>query len=245
MEGVEPHFNLRGQLRIFRQSVGTFFVIFVIQVEFAAGFFVLLMCGEQKREFIATIARLWPLWLPPAAGCLAYSIVLVENRYVAPFIVFLWLAAFAGAVSIPSAASRRTAIAVVLGVLSVTGIKTAKYFVSDLLALPHQQNLYWDVAQNLSNIGIKPGDKVALIASKAGVHWARLANLQIVSELPLGEDAIFWNADRATQDKVFAAFASTGSRVVVVKDPPPGATRENWRQLGDTPYYVHLLPGNP
>jgi hypothetical protein len=133
----------------------------------------------------------------------------------------------------------------VLGFLCVTGIKAAKYFVSDLFALPHQRNVYWDVAQNLANIGVKPGDKAALIASKAGVHWARLANLQIVSELPLGQDEIFWNADRATQERVFAAFASTGSRVVVVKDPPPGAPKDIWSPLGDTSYYVHILPGNP
>jgi hypothetical protein len=245
MEGATPHFTLHGQLRILRQSAGTFFVIFFLQIEFAVGFFALLICQERRRECISAIARLWPLWLPPAVACLAYSIVLVEERYIAPFLVFLWLAAFAGAVRVPSIVSRRTAIAVVLGFLCVTGIKAAKYFVSDLFALPHQRNVYWDVAQNLANIGVKPGDKAALIASKAGVHWARLANLQIVSELPLGQDEIFWNADRATQERVFAAFASTGSRVVVVKDPPPGAPKDIWSPLGDTSYYVHILPGNP
>jgi 4-amino-4-deoxy-L-arabinose transferase-like glycosyltransferase len=245
MEGATPHFTLRGQMRILRQSVGTFFVMFLTQVEFAAGFFVLLICQERSRECIAAIARLWPLWLPPAVACLAYSIVLVENRYVAPFLVFLWIAAFAGAVRVPSVLSRRVATAVLLGILCVTGIKTAKYFTTDLFALQHQRNVYWDVAQNLSKIGVKPGDKFALIGSTEGVHWARLAGVQIVSVLPLGDDEVFWNADRATQERVFAAFASTGSRLVVVKDPPPGSARENWRQLGNTPYYTHLLPGNP
>jgi hypothetical protein len=245
MEGAKPHFTLRGQLRILRQSAGTFFVIFLLQVEFAVGFFVLLICQERRRECFLTIARLWPLWLPPAVACLAYSIVLVEERYIAPFLVFLWLAAFAGAVRVRPVVSRRAAIAVVLGMLSVTGIKTAKYFVSDLVALPHQRNVYWDVAQNLAKIGVKPGDKVALIASKAGVHWARLAGVKIVSEMPLGEDDIFWNADRATQERVFAAFASTGSRVVVVQAPPRGAVQSGWRQIGDTSYYAYLLSQNP
>jgi hypothetical protein len=128
--------------------------------------------------------------------------------------------------------------------LSVTGIKATKYFVTDLIALPHQRNVYWDVAQNLSKIGVKPGDKVALIASKAGVHWAHLANLQIVSELPLGQEGAFWQGDSALQERVFAAFASTGARLVVVKDAPSGAIKFGWRQLGDTPYYTHSLPGN-
>jgi len=244
-EGIKPHFTFRGHLRILRQSSGTFFQLLLIQLEFAAGFFILLMCQEQGHKFIATIARLWPLWLPAAGACLAYSVVLVENRYVAPFLVFLWLGAFAAVVSLPSAASRRVAIAVVLGVLCVTGIKAAKYFVSDLIVIPHQENVYWDVAQNLPKIGIKPGDKVALIASKAGIHWARLAGVQVVSEIPLGDDDVFWNADRATQERAFTAFASTGSRAVVVKDPPRRAVNEGWIQIGDTAYYAYLLPGKP
>ncbi len=245
LEGVKTHFNLRGQIRIFRQSIGTFFLIFLIQVEFATGVLVLLLCKERWGECIASIADLWPVWLPPAIACVAYSFVLVENRYVAPFLPFLWLAAFAAVLSFPSAASQRVRIAVIVGVLSITGIKTAKYFLSDLAVMSHQENTNWQVAQNLRNIGLKPGERVAVIAGKAEAHWARLAEVKIVAELPLGQDGAFWQGDSALQERVFAAFASAGARVVLVKDPPSGAIKFGWRQLGDTPYYAHPLPGNP
>jgi 4-amino-4-deoxy-L-arabinose transferase-like glycosyltransferase len=245
MDGVRPHFNVRGQLRILRQSAGTFFVIFLVQLEFAVGFLVLWIFQEKSKESFYSVARLWPLWVPPLAACAAYSLVLVEARYVAPFLVFLWLAGFIGVTRVSSTSSRRIIFAVVLGILAVTGIKTAKYFVSDLAAVPNQTNEYWQVARSLHEFGIQPGDKIAVIAGTAGAHWARLASVQIVAELPYGQDDIFWRVDRATQDRVYAAFASTGSRAVVVKDPPPDVTRDDWHRLGDTPYYARFLPKSP
>ena len=245
LDGIRPHFNIRGQLRIVRRSVGTFFLVFVTQIEFAVGFLVLWFYRRNRTECLSFVARLWPLWVPPSLACVAYSFVLVEPRYIAPFLVFLWLAAFAGVARASEVSSRRVVVAVVLAVLSVTGIKAGKYFVSDLAAISNQQNEYWEVAQNLRKLGVEPGDKVSIISGNAVAHWARLAGVKIVAELPSGEDIGFWRADRATQDRVYAAFATTGSRVVVVKDPPPDATRDDWHRLGDTPYYARFLPGSP
>ena len=245
MDGVRPHFNFRGQLRIVRQSIGTFFSIFVIQLEFAVGLLTLWFFQRKRAESLYSLAHFWPLWLPPGLACAAYSLVLVEPRYVAPFLVFLWLAGFASVARASDASSKRILFAVLLGVLSVTGIKTAKYFVSDMAAMGHQQNEYWEVAQNLHKLGVEPGDRVSIIAGKAVAHWARLAGVKIVAELPLGEDATFWSGDRATQERVFAAFAGTGSRVVVAKDPPPDIALKDWHRLGDTDYYAHFLPVFP
>jgi 4-amino-4-deoxy-L-arabinose transferase-like glycosyltransferase len=245
MDGVRVNFNVRGQLRILRQSLGTFFLIFVIQIEFAVGLIVLWLVQEKRTECIGSLVRLWPLWVPSAAACSAYSLVLVEPRYVAPFLVFLWLAAFAAVASASWVSSRRMLYAVVFGMLAVTGIKTAKCFVSDLLAIPNQQHIHWQVAQNLHKLGIQPGDRVAIIAGNAVAHWARLAGVKIVAELPAGQDVVFWKGDLSTQDRVFAALASTGSRAIVVKDPPLDVIRNDWYQLGDTPYYARLLPRGP
>jgi len=129
----------------------------------------------------------------------------------------------------------------VLGILILTGVKTAKYFGSDLLRMRSQENTNWKVAQGLQAIGIRSGDRVSVIASKGEVHWARIAGARIVAELPLGKDYLFWAADPSAQDKVFAAFASTGSCIAVAKDPPPSATSRGWLRLSDTNYYVHSL----
>lgn len=241
-EGVRPHFNVGGVLRIVRQSVGTLFLIFLTQAEFAVAFLILLLCKGRWYNSLNTLASIWPLWLAPLVACLAYSSVLAENRYLAPFLVFLWLGLFAVVFGTPSVASSRVATAVVLGTLLFTGAKTAKYLVSDSLKMRSERNVNWEVAEALGSMGLGPGDRVAVIASKAETHWARLAGVKIVVELPLGQDALFWAADSSTQKTVFAAFASTGSRMAVVKSPPPGAARRGgWLRLGETDYYAHGL----
>jgi len=240
LDGVRPHFSVRGQLRVLRQSVGTYFAIFLIQLEFAVGVIIFLLLQEQRRDCLSSVRRLWPLWLPPIVGSVAYSMVLVEPRYVAPFLVFLWLATFAVGTR---QSEKRVALAIVVGVLCVTGIKTTKYFLSDLASVGRQGNVYWQVAQNLQKLGIRPGDKVSIIAGVGVAHWARLAGVKIAAEVPLGQDVDFWKADPATQERVYAAFASTGSRAIVAKDPPPEVIGNDWHQLGDTPYYARFLPG--
>ena len=103
----------------------------------------------------------------------------------------------------------------------------------------------WETAQALQKIGLKPGDRVAVIAAKGEGHWARLAKLKVVAELRWGQDGAFWAGGHATRERVFAAFAATGSRVVVVKEPPPSAANEGWVQLGETPYYAYRLAADP
>ena len=244
-EGITPHFNFSGLFRILRQSLGTCFLILLTQEEFAVGFLILLLCKERWRDSLVKTAAIWPVWLGPLVACLAYACVLTENRYIAPFLVFLWLGLFVGVLYPPSAASQRAVIAVVLGVVAFTGIKAAKYLVSDLAKVHRQENADWETAKGLQAVGIKPSDTISVIASKQEVHWARLAGVKIVAELPFGQDYLFWAADSSAKERVFAAFASTGSCVVVVKNPPPTARNEGWIQLGETDYYAYELQGEP
>jgi len=244
-DGVQSHFNIGGQLRILRQSVGTFYAILLVQSEFAVGLLVIFVLRAQFREILSALARIWLLWVAPCAACIAYALVLTENRYVAPFIVFIWLALFAAAVSASSGISKRIVHAVVLAALLFTGAKTAKSFASDLLTMRGMRNVHWDVAQSLAGIGLKPGDRLAVIATAGQNHWARLANVKVAAELPLGQEGLFWEGDQATQDRVFDAFRKTGSVAVLVKNPPLGCIRQGWTQLGDTPYYLHSLTPAP
>jgi len=48
MEGVRPHFGLRGFLRVLRQSAGTYFQIWLLQIEFGVGSLFFLILAYQK-----------------------------------------------------------------------------------------------------------------------------------------------------------------------------------------------------
>jgi hypothetical protein len=69
--------------------------------------------------------------------------------------------------------------------------------------------------------------------------------LRIVAEVPLRGGPSFWEAPRATQTRVFEAFAVAGASVVITKDRPPAGSRQGWEEIEQTGYYVYALPARP
>ena len=247
MEGVRPHFSWAGQLRVLRQSAGTFFQIGLTQIEFGVVLLAFLFLSWGNPDWLLHLREQPYLWIPALIACSSYALVLVENRYVAPFVLLLWLAAFSSLLGTASHISQRAAIALVLAVVSVTGLRLTKSAVSDVAAiLSNQQHAAWAVAEKLRGLGIQPGDKVSGLSHVADAHWARLAGVKIVSEIPLGDEGLFWSAPPDQKRKVFEAFAATGAKIVVTKDPPVGANKDGWIPLGRTGFYAYLLrPPDP
>jgi hypothetical protein len=244
-DGIKLHFRLVNELKILRQSAGTFSLIFLTQLEYVVGLAALVFCNLRAREWIAATSRQWFLWFPAAAACLGFASVLVEGRYVASFLVILWIAAFASSLGSASVASGRVAAAVVLAAVLMTGMKTVKYAISDALAIPKQVNENWEAAQKLKEFGLSPGDRVALIGVIAEQHLLRLAKVKAVAELRYSDEPQFWTGDANLQDSVFTAFAATGSRVVVAVRAPVTAVKEGWIRLGNTEYYARSLLAKP
>ena len=244
-DGMEIHFRPINEGKVLLQSAGTFFLIFLIQLQFVVGLAVLAFCNVRVRVWLSVAFRQWFLWFPAAAACLGFAGVLVEGRYVASFLVVLWLAAFASSLSSGSVAFRGVAVAVVFAVTLVTAVKMAKYAVTDALAIPKQANENWEAAQKLKKLGVRPGDRVALIGVLAEQHLLRLANVKAVAELRYRDERKFWTGDAGLQDAVLSAFATTGSRIVVAAHAPITAVKEGWIRLGNTDYYARSLPTKP
>jgi 4-amino-4-deoxy-L-arabinose transferase-like glycosyltransferase len=246
MDGVRPHFSLRGMLRVLRQSGGTYFQIWTMQLEYGVALLFFFFLAYHKSDWRDALLQQSYLWIPPLVGCAAYAIVHVEFRLVAPFVPILWLAAFScllgSAVEIPP----RVVRALILAVLAITGLRVAKSATTDIAAiLAKPQNTNWQIAEGLRGAGLHPGDKIATLSLNAEVHWARLAGVQIVSEIPLGDGNIFWTEDPEVKTKVFHLFVATGAKMVVTKDPPLSAEKDGWIPLADTGFYAYRLPPNP
>jgi hypothetical protein len=246
MDGVRPHFSLRGMLRVLRQSSGTYFQIWTMQIEYGVALLFFFILAWRKSNWKDTLLQQSYLWIPPLIACAAYAIVHVEFRLVAPFVPVLWIAAFSclvgSALEIPPRISRP----LILALLAITTLRVAKSAASDLAAiLAKPQNVNWQIAEGLRDAGLRPGDKIAALSLNAEVHWARLAGVKIVSEIPLGDGNIFWTADADTKNKVFQVFAGTGAKAVVTKDLPLSAEKEGWIPLASTGFYAHPLPPKP
>lgn len=215
----------------------------MMQIEYGLALLFFFLLAWGKPGCLALLRRQALLWVPPLIACSNYAIVLVEHRYVAPFVLLLWVAAFSCLLGAGVEIPRRAALALILAVLTVTGLRVAKSMSSDLAAiLAKPENVNWQVAEGLHVVGVHPGDKIAALSLNAEVHWARLAGVKIVSEIPLGDGNIFWTSDPEAKSRVFQVLAGTGAQVVVTKNPPLSATSEGWIPLAGTGFYAHHLP---
>ena len=243
MDGVRPRFRLHGLFRVLRQSAGTFFEIYLLQAELAVGAAALLFLVIGKHGWSRPFWRLYYLWLPPLIGCAAYSVVHVELRLVGPFVAPLWVALFAGLLRAASDVPRRVLLALILAMSAATGLRIAKSMTSDLAsALAPQVNTDWQIAQGLRAAGLQPGDTVSDFSLAGEAHWARLAGLKIVAELPLGDEYLFWLASNETKQRIFRILAATGAKMAIAKNPPPSALNEGWLPLAQTGFFAHPLP---
>jgi len=94
-EGVRPHFEWGGQLRALRHSLASYFAI---SMQLGGLFIVpliVLFCFDQVGYIARSFSRLFFLWIPALSALGLYSLILVESRYVTPFILLLWAAAYA------------------------------------------------------------------------------------------------------------------------------------------------------
>jgi hypothetical protein len=242
MDGIAPRFSLRGHLRVLRQSLGTFYWVALTQVEYAMGLAIFLFLSRGGSGWTGGLLRERYIWGPALIACGFYVVLLVEGRYVAPFLPVIWIAVFGSALGSLREVSPRMAMAVILGAVLMTGLRVAKLVETDLIAAAGpMRNVDSEVARGLEMQGLRAGERIAILGDVGEVEWAREAGVRIVSEMPLGEERTFWGGDAIERQRVFQVFADTGARVVVTKDVPPEAGREGWVRLGETSFFGHLL----
>jgi hypothetical protein len=245
LEGVVPHFDLRGQLRVLGDSLRAYFQILSQQRELAVGFLALLLLERRWRALGKELMNQWHLWLPAAAACAMFALVLVEPRYVAGFVLLLWAGAFSALRLSRAETSERFVQSIVLAVVLVMGAKVVRTLGSDLAgAMRPGAHVQWQVAEDLRQIGLRPGDRVALIGhTTAADYWAYLAEVSIAAEVGSEGVNTFWSAGPELQSRVLQTFYKFGAKAVVTSTAPPPALPPGWRKLGDTGFFAYTLCG--
>ena len=125
---------------------------------------------------------------------------------------------------------------------SISLFRTAR---TDLVAIREAEFLHLQVAEDLNSRGIKSGDPVGMLNFNSTwlpvVHWARLAHVRIIAELPNTDSDTFAAADDSHRREVIETFARTGAKAVVAMDVPDKVTLPGWERVGRTDYYVLKL----
>jgi len=264
-EGVDVHFDLNKQVDVLRSNAEVYFnLFFYLQGALIAGILILFYMSRRWWLCLKDIIGHWNLLIPVVAALSMYAAVTLELRYVAPFILILWMVIYSGIrLSAPQRpvklATYATAI-VLLTVIADTNLALpgphpsptlleSYHTANSLISGESAINKHWEAANALNLAGVQPGDKVAYIGNSFGAYWARLAGVQIVAEMPdlrIQGDKNFWDADDSVKSEAIRAFAKTDAKVIVAyikaRDVVNNAIANGWRRLGNTNFYIYNLP---
>ena len=172
--------------------------------------------------------------------------MLVNDRYLAGFVLVLFVALYASAKV--GGEDRRLVGYVAIAIFAAMTLSTVDVtvrYATNHLAIPGVgpnstiENVV--AAEQLPRYGVNAGDKVAVIGDGTGAYWARLAKVRIVAEIMGAKRGAqeFWSAPEGTKQQAYSAFASAHAKLVMSSCPP--IIPDDWTQVAGTNYCLLQL----
>ena len=265
-QGLKPHVWLQGHIYRLARNIVVFFRYLLGRPEIFVLLGVLLAWGailpsRKSRD------RPWPgvLWaiVPIAWGLLMFGIYLpidLQDRYLTGPLLLILLPLFAllhqPSVSVerhPGATSVAGALVVLFAGISLS--QAATYLADRRRHTPPAEQRHpgfdpqiYTAAAALTQLGVKPGDKLACMGDLAcytDFYWARLAGTQILGEVETTDEAnplTVWN-NIAEKRAVTEPLAGMGLRYIVSLFPNSGSKPPGWIQLGGSNFFAYPLGG--
>jgi 4-amino-4-deoxy-L-arabinose transferase-like glycosyltransferase len=256
-EGVQTRVSVRSQLKAIARNVllayQFMFYRFFPGALLACLFILFYMSRRSLRRVARDISAYWFLLLPALVASSFYMLVHFEQRYFAPFVVVIGMSLFASLRLPRTPEAKRLTGALVIVALAMFALSTGYYSARELYSTVRdlapgraaREDVQWQVADELSRMGIARGESVASIGNTMFNAWPRLARVRVVAEISTrtgGDVEKFWAADAALKRQVIETFARTGAKVVVAEGIPQWANNaDGWQRIGTTNYYVYIL----
>jgi hypothetical protein len=239
LAGVHPQFVWKRQITAVTNNTVYLTRLFRRLIAMEAAIFVLAVFSRGRKQMVPAVMNAWPVWSVGLAGCAMYTLVSIEPRYVAAFLVLLGFAMFPGLASVLQASSRIVA-AVVLATVVILLYPAMRNTCGEYVNSPRTPNADSEAANALAGFGLKPGDGVARISPWVSDFGAeRILRVQIVAEVDHGHAGEFWSSSSATQAELLRVFASRGAKAVIATSPALSAENQSqWTRLGSTQYWV-------
>lgn len=252
-DGIRTPINPKGTLLQVIENGDVYYdVLYRSQPLVLLAFVTLLLWSGATRDFARRVLREWVIWAPPVCAFCMFSLVHVETRMIGAYVVIFWLGLFS-ALALPHGRVTANVAAALAGVMiaglcfSDLGEMKSRgvvfFFRGDNTSSPPHQ-----IAAALGRLGIQQGNRVAWIRpqpfdEKQNYYWARIAGVQITTEIPVGEGDKFWSAPEPVKEQALRAIARTGVRALITTSAPAGATSSEWQPLGKTGSFALMLDG--
>jgi 4-amino-4-deoxy-L-arabinose transferase-like glycosyltransferase len=247
-DGVKVRFSLKDQINAIVRSLRDYYtIVYEPQVGLISGILIFCLLSERGWRFFKGILRQWFILLPALVAFVMYLLVAVFGRYIGMFIVLFWMGILTGIRMADSLSSikqiRAVCTVMILLIVIPIAVSTAGALWSLALDVHRGPSVPSDqqVAFGLRDLGMQPGDKVALLGCEFCPYWARLCRLTVVAELPYSDRLDFWSAKKNLKDQILDAIAKAGAKAVIAREIPALETDVAWHQIGTTDYHVLML----
>jgi hypothetical protein len=245
--GATPLFTLGGQMHAVFDALQVYAGLAVdLGVELSA---LAILLSLHSGSWRISGGPALVLLAPALAALGMYALVLVEARYVAPFVLLLVLGLLM-LVRLPQARWSAALVAKVSVVIVVVLVLQIGWTTSGLARLIVSQVLHGrllepddqaQVAGALRSAGIGPGDAVASGNRGFNDYWARLARVRIIAEVSEREGTAILDADPAARAATQQVLLAQNVRAVIARAWPAQTGDPAWHPIDGTDYFYYLL----
>jgi hypothetical protein len=169
-----------------------------------------------------------------------YSVVHVEARYVAAFVVMFWCAVLVALQELPPRIKRPWLAAATIVVVATLLLPLALNVYLKYFQFGRGPNAEAIAAAELKTFGIRTGDHVGRISSLVtDLAIERIARVEVVAEVDFGFANDFWKAPIETQRQILDLFTANGATAVIATRPQlTDANKLEWERLASSQYWV-------
>lgn len=255
-EGMSPKFSIDLVFRHFVRNATSILLDFTRPRTWLVGVILLLFICEPSAT-IRGVFQYWYLIVPSVSVFAAYSLTFAEFRYMPAWLLMVWASVLAGLRLRPGLASLPIAKSIAISVAAVMVASIANGLYGQCKSVRHDDaSVHYSIAEGLTRLGVRRGDKVGAIGFDNDAHWAYLDGLMIVAEIGTGSVCDFWNASAVDKSDVLHRFAQAGAMAIITNEahnfkstsrdapfdfaacshPDPG-----WHRIGNTEDYVYFI----
>jgi hypothetical protein len=175
----------------------------------------LILAVLSARSSLAGIASYWPLMLPAMAAFAMYSLTFAESRYMAGWEMLVW-AAFLFGLRIRSESATRILPFLAPLTAAVMLLSSANGIRAELKQGRHDDaGSQYRMVEELQQLGVQPGKKLAAIGFDNDIHWAYLDRLAVIAEINADQTCAFWSSAPDAQQEILNRFKQAGATLVV------------------------------
>jgi hypothetical protein len=170
----------------------------------------------------------WILVVPALAAIAMYGLVLVQTRYIAPFVLVLILGL------VPPWAmddlSRRLGTGFAVGALAALPLVVHQVKV-DTTFWRGSADVRATLVAALAARGVGPGARLGYIGEAYEAYWARPGRMRFVTLIPRGEAPRFWQLGEAGRASVIDRMMRARTDAIIAEAPSPGVSTAGWEPL--------------